>query len=182
MIMKYAIELFFNEEMEKKLFHYTKRIAEEKLSTKYIEWKTRPHITLACFNDVDEKACIEKLEKFAKKQKALPAYIGSIGMFPDTKTVFASPNTTSSMYRIQRELHEYMSDFDVQGWEWYVPDRWVPHCAIALMSEDEEESYYKACGLVLREFERMHGEFVAIGLVKILLPIEEIFVVELKGE
>lgn len=44
--MQYAIELFFDEEMEKKLFRYAKRIAEEKLSTKYLEWKTRPHITL----------------------------------------------------------------------------------------------------------------------------------------
>ena len=81
--MQYAIELFFNEEMEKKLFHYAQRIAEEKLSTKYIEWKTRPHITLACFNDVDEKACIEKIKLFVQKQKVLPAYIGSLGMFTD---------------------------------------------------------------------------------------------------
>ena len=29
--MQYAIELFFNEEMEKKLFHYAQRIAEEML-------------------------------------------------------------------------------------------------------------------------------------------------------
>ena len=43
--MQYAIELFFNKEMENKLFHYVQRIAEEKLSTKYLEWKTRPHIT-----------------------------------------------------------------------------------------------------------------------------------------
>lgn len=81
--MQYAIELFFDEEMEKKLFRYAKRIAEEKLSTKYLEWKTRPHITLACFNDVDEKVCVERLKLFAQKQQTLPAYIGSLGMFTD---------------------------------------------------------------------------------------------------
>ena len=64
--MQYAIELFFDEEMEKKLFRYAERIAEEKLSTKYLEWKTRPHITLACFNDVDEKVCVERLKLFAQ--------------------------------------------------------------------------------------------------------------------
>lgn len=83
--MQYAIELFFDEEMEKKLFRYAERIAEEKLSTKYLEWKTRPHITLACFNDVDEKVCVERLKLFAQKQQTLPAYIGSLGMFTDTK-------------------------------------------------------------------------------------------------
>ena len=64
-IMQYAIELFFNEEMEKELFHYAQRIAEEKLSTKYLEWKIRLRITLACVHDVDEKACTETIKLFA---------------------------------------------------------------------------------------------------------------------
>jgi len=37
--MQYAIELFFDEEMEKKLFRYTERIAEEKLSTNILSGK-----------------------------------------------------------------------------------------------------------------------------------------------
>ena len=180
--MQYAIELFFDEEMEKKLFHYAERIAEEKLSTKYLEWKTKPHITLACFNDVDEKECARRLKLFAQKQQILPAHIGSLGMFPDTKTIFASPIMTSSMYRMQRELHECLHGFDTRGWEWYLPDRWVPHCGIALMKEDAEESFYKACDLVLREFEKINGTFSAIGLVKISFPVEEIFVADLKGD
>lgn len=47
--MQYAIELFFDEETEKRIFRYAERIAEEKLSTKYLEWKTRPHITLLSY-------------------------------------------------------------------------------------------------------------------------------------
>ena len=180
--MQYAIELYFNEEIEKKLYRYAEKIAEEKLSTKYLEWKTRPHITLACFNDVDEKKCIERLKLFAEKQKALPAYIGSVGMFPDTKTIFASPIMTGSMYRFQREIHECLCDFDTRGCEWYLPDYWVPHCTLALMSEDDEKSYYKACDLVLREFEKINGKFASVGLVKISFPLEEIFTVELKGQ
>ena len=139
--MQYAIELFFNEEMEKKLFDYAHRIAQQGLSTKYLEWKTRPHITLACFNDVDEKECVKRLKEFAKGRNTLPAYIGSVGMFTDTKTIFASPIMTSWMYELQREVHECMSCFDTAGWEWYLPDRWVPHCGIALMSEDDNEAY-----------------------------------------
>lgn len=168
--------------MERKLFHHAQRVAEEKLSTKYLEWQTRPHITLACFNDVDEKACVEKLKLFAKKHKALPAYIGSVGMFTDTKTIFASPIMTASMFRFQRELHESLCEFDTRGWEWYLPDRRVPHCGIALMSEDDEEAYYRACDLVLREFEKANGEFASIGLVKVSFPVEEIFTAELNGE
>lgn len=50
------------------------------------------------------------------------------------------------------------------------------------MSEDDEKSYYKACDLVLREFEKINGRFVSIGLSKISFPVEEIFTVELKGQ
>ena len=45
----------------------------------------------------------------------MPAYIASIGMFNDTKTIFASPMMNDSMYEFQRELHEYLKDFDTTG-------------------------------------------------------------------
>lgn len=87
--MQYAIELYYDEETERKLFHLAKRVADENLSTKFLEWKTRPHLTLACFNDVDEAKCIQQLKRFAKMHKSLPAYIGSVGMFNDSRTMYA---------------------------------------------------------------------------------------------
>ena len=180
--MKYAIELFFDKQTEEKLFHLSRKIAEKKLSTKYLEWKTRPHVTLACFNDVDEEKCAEVLRIFAKTHNVLPAYIGSVGMFPDTKTIFASPIMTSSTYRLQRELHECMKGFNTKGHDWYLPERWVPHCALALMSEDDSEAYYKACELVLRNFDKISGSFASVGLVKISFPVQEICVVKLADE
>lgn len=44
--MKYAIELYFDKDTEQKLYNLSLRVAEEKLSTKFLEWKTRPHLTL----------------------------------------------------------------------------------------------------------------------------------------
>ena len=42
--MQYAVELYFDKETEKKLMHLSQRLADEKLSTKFLEWKTRPHL------------------------------------------------------------------------------------------------------------------------------------------
>ncbi len=176
--MKYAIELYFDEQTEKKLFHLAQRIADENLSTKFLEWKTRPHLTLACFNDVDEEKCMKQLNAFAKSHNVMPAYIGSVGMFTDTKNIFVSPIMNKSMYQLHAELHECLKEYDTTGWEWYCPDRWVPHCAIALMREDEEGAFFKASELVLHEFEKMAGAFVSIGLVKVTFPVEEIYAVE----
>ena len=153
--MQYAIELYFDEVTEQKLFNLAKRVADEKLSTKFLEWKTRPHLTLACFNDVDEEKCIKLLKEFAISHKRMPAYITSVGMFTDTKTIFVSPMMNSSMFQFHRELHEYLNDFDKKGWDWYCPDRWVPHCTIALTREDEDSVFYKASDLILHEFENV---------------------------
>lgn len=179
--MQYAIELFYDEETEKKLLDLSRKVADAKISTKFLEWKTRPHLTLACFNDIDEMQCIKQLKEFAQDHKVMPAYIGSIGMFCDTRTIFASPVMNRAMYQLQRELHECLKDFDTKGWEWYIPERWVPHCTIALTKEDEREAFFKASDIVLRNFEKISGKFVSIGLVKITFPVEEIFNIELKN-
>lgn len=178
--MQYAIELYFDKETEKKLYKLAIKIADAKISTKYLEWKTRPHLSLACFNDVNEEECIEKLQIFAQAHKVIPAYLGSVGMFNDTKTIFVSPIMNCGMYQFQRELHEALVDFDSKGWEWYRPDRWIPHCTIALTNEDSEDAFFKASDLVLHEFKKICGEFVSIGLVKISFPVEEIFIAELE--
>lgn len=136
-------------------------------------------MTLACCNDADERKCKEQLKAFALKQKPIPAHIASAGMFPDTKTVFVSPIMTSGMYRLQAELYDCLKEYDKTGWDWYAPDRWVPHCTLALTGEDDESAFFRASDLILREFEKLSGEFVAIGLVRIKFSVEEICTLEL---
>ena len=177
--MQYAIELYYDKETEKELVRLAKRVADEGLSTKFLEWKARPHLTLACFNDVNEEQCSKQLKVFVQNHQKIPAYIGSIGMFNDTKTIFASPIMTRSMYQLQAELYEQLKNYDMNGWEWYCPDRWVPHCTLALTREDEDSVFYKASDLLLHEFRKISGEFIAIGLVKITFPVKEICTMEL---
>lgn len=59
------------------------------------------------------------------------------------------------------------------------PNRWVPHCTIALTGDDESEAFFRASDVLLREFKKISGEFVSIGLVKITFPVEEIFTVNM---
>ena len=95
--MRYAVELFFDKEMEGELFRIIHKIADAGLSTKFLEWKTRPHIALGCFHDVDEERCAKVLEEFAQKHRNMRAYLGSVGMFVDTKVIFANPIMNQSM-------------------------------------------------------------------------------------
>lgn len=177
--MKYAIELYFDRETERQLARLSQRVAEENLSTKFLEWKSRPHLTLACYNDVDEAKCIGQLKRFAQSHRVFPAYLGSVGMFNDSKTIFALPIMTRAMYSLQAELYEFLEGYDTSGHQWYCPDRWVPHCTLALTGEDEENVFYRASDLILHEFRKASGEFVAIGLVQVTFPVKEIFTVKL---
>lgn len=177
--MQYAIELYFDGETEDKLLALSRQVADAGLSSRFLAYKTRPHLTLACFSDVDETDCIGRLQQFAKTHTSLPAYIGSVGMFNDTRTIFASPIMNASMYQFQRELHACMAGFDARDWAWYLPDRWIPHCTLALLKDDGEETFLKASKLILRGFRKMAGRFVALGLVKIICPVAEIYTVSL---
>lgn len=47
--MQYAVELYYDEETQNKISALAEMIAQKKISTKFLEWKTRPHLTLACF-------------------------------------------------------------------------------------------------------------------------------------
>jgi hypothetical protein len=49
----------------------------------------------------------------------------------------------------------------------------VPHCTVALTSEDEENVFYEASKLVLHEYKKLEGVYTSVGLVKITFPVEE---------
>ena len=67
-----------------------------------------------------------------------------------------------------------MKEFEASAWEWYKqPDCWVPHCTVALTSEDEENVFYEASKLVLHEYKKLEGVYTSVGLVKITFPVEE---------
>lgn len=180
--MQYAIELFFDEKTENILKDMSQKVADSGISTQYLDWKTSPHVALACFNDVDEEKCIKLLDEFASEQASINVALASVGMFVDTKVVFLSPVMTSKMYDVQRKLHEKMSEFDTKGFEWYCPDNWVPHCTVAMLSEATNDEFYEACNLILREFTKPYGKFNRIGLVRLTHPVQEIYTVKLKDE
>ena len=170
----YAIEMYFDKETEEKIMRLAQKIADAGLSTKYLEWKTRPHVTLTVYNDIDVDRCAQLLEKFANDRKAFPALFDAVGMFNYTKTIFLSPVMTRSLYELHSELYALMKEFEPSAWAWYKqPDCWVPHCTVALTSEDEENVFYEASDLVLHEYKKLEGVYTSVGLVKITFPVEE---------
>lgn len=65
--MGYAIVLYFNPVTEHAVFSLAEQIAGRGISSKFLEYQMRPHITLACCSNVDETQCVQLLEGFTKK-------------------------------------------------------------------------------------------------------------------
>ena len=107
--MMYAIEMYFDKVTEEKIMRLAQKIADAGLSTKYLEWKTRPHVTLAVYNDIDVDRCAQLLEKFANDRKEFPALFDAVGMYNYTKTIFLSPIMTRSLYELHSELYALMT-------------------------------------------------------------------------
>ncbi len=124
----YTIVLYFNPVTEHAVFSLAEQIAGRGISSKFLEYQMRPHITLACCSNVDETQYVQLLEGSETHKK--PVCLGSVGMFPSSKTVFLSPVMTKELYAFQQELHETMQLFGTTGREWYCPDRRVPHCTV----------------------------------------------------
>ena len=89
--MTYEIEMYFDKATEEKIISLAGKVSEAGISTKYLEWKTRPHITLGVFNDVDENRCTKLLEQFAAGHKPKNAHLHSVAAWSDTKVVYLNP-------------------------------------------------------------------------------------------
>ena len=172
--MKYAIEMYFDKATEKKIINLAEKVAKAGISTKYLEWKTRPHITLGVFNDVDEKRCTELLRQFAASHRQMNAHLHSVAAWSDTKVIYLNPCMTRWLYDLHDEIYELMKEFDTQSWEQYMPESWVAHCTVALTAGDGEKAIYQANDLILREFTKIDGLYTSVGLVRITFPVEEL--------
>lgn len=168
--MIYAVELFFDSKSENKIQDIWNAFQEQSISTYMMDMGARPHITLGIFHDVDEASFTAKLQSFTSKYAGFSLRFSSLGIFTSPKAcLFLAPVITLPLLRMHHDLHTTFSDCDHKGWEYYLPDRWVPHCAmdIALSSVGIEHStsYMMDC------FTPFEAEVDAVGLVKVEKPV-----------
>lgn len=170
--MVYAIELYFDKETEEKLMSLARGIEGTGIKNRYLDWGTRPHITLGLFNDIKVDECNKLLKEIADKMKSFPAKMSSIGVFNNTGCVFISPVINEGLFELQRRVHEVFSFCDHTGFEYYLPGSWVPHCAVMLGDSDNDD-LSKAAKYVIENYEPVEGSFCEVSFVEITMPVKE---------
>ncbi len=163
--MGFAIEMFFDKSTECAILEYWKSLYDTDLSKVLFELGGRPHITLAVYNDVDVNKLRDKLAIFLEERKALKLRFESVSVFPtDPSVVFLAPGMTDSLRDIHREYHNIMQDFSVNEWEYYLPNKWVPHCAIAM--EVPRENVSSVVGHIMSKIYQFDFTIEEVGIVE----------------
>ncbi len=168
--MIYAVELFFDTESEASIQSVWTAFKDKSISTYMMDMGARPHITLGIFHDVDEDRFIDELQVFTEKYYTFPLQLSSLGIFTSPKAcLFLAPVVTQELLTLHAHFHETFASYDHKGWEYYLPNQWVPHCAIDIalstVGIEHSTSYMMDC------FTPMSINVRDIGLVKVEKPV-----------
>ena len=169
--MNYAVELYFDEESSVKIEHMRCILKNNGVT---VDEGTRPHITLAIFNDIQENILVEKVRDFSKTKLDMQLIMSSVGIFPTAENVvFLAPKVTEQLLVFHDKFLEFMEDYNVNLNRFYDTDLWVPHCTLGIRMNDDE--LVKAVRLL-----KINNELpilvsvMEIGILK-FPPNEEIF-------
>lgn len=175
--MTYAVNLYFNKEAEHYITSIWRKLEGLEKGKCLICHNSRPHITLAIYNDLDLAVTKERLKSLIRDVYSFNLKFLQIGIFPHNKgAIFLTPNLTDDLFQIHRHFHERFKDFEKQGWDYYKPQSWYPHCTLSL--ETPTEAIPSVLGEILKVFRPMEVTITSIGIVS-LDPIDYLFEIEL---
>ena len=129
--MAYALEMFFDCDSEKKILGYFNKLKELGISSYLADLNSLPHITLGIFNDIEPKESFSALKELCAETEKFRLILPSVGVFTHPKPcVFLSPVVTAALLDFHRKTSEKFSFLNCEGFEYYFPGNWVPHCAV----------------------------------------------------
>ena len=168
--MSFAINLYFNKEAEQAILKIWESLALLNKGKCMSCTNGRPHITLAIYNDLEMSKAKGALEVLAQKVYSFELTFLQIGIFPLNKgTIFLTPNLTNDLFQIHRTLHDAFATWEEQGWEYYKPQVWHPHCTLSM--ETPVADIPKVLEEILKNFQSLEVTVESIGIAS-LDPIE----------
>ena len=134
----YAVVLYFDEDASSKLNRGIKGISDVSGNRYMLDVEIPPHITIGAFLCDEPTELLEKVREFAAQVKQFPVRFEKVGAF-GTKVLFASPIKDECLASINVKINELLlGDFAPADNENYIPEKWIPHCALAVRLDDEQ--------------------------------------------
>jgi 2'-5' RNA ligase len=158
----YVIELYLAEPEAEVIRQIWQELADIGLCG-LIDNHSRPHISLAAFQEVDRAAIAAQLDRFFKEHLLRPVTFDMLGFFPVTRVLHAAPTVTPWLLELHAAFHQAVAGIVKGPSRYYLPGRWVPHCTLAfdIPPERVAEAFIRAA----RSWTGMTGHFDEVGLI-----------------
>ena len=176
--MPYAIVLYFDKSSENKIQEIWDTLADAGITNEFQALNIRPHITLAIYDELHCQPCDNKLARFANQANHLHMTFSHIGAFlQPEKVIFLSPTPTKALINFQASVHKHIVEDTHNPWEMYLPDKWVPHCTLALnLKEAQMNKVMSICTDIHLPIEMYANQ---IGAVE-FLPMKSLYEYDLQ--
>lgn len=138
MMESYAVVLYFDEKVNNSIQKEIDHLSMLTENTYMIDAGIPPHITVGCFCGGSFNSMVEIVEELIKRVEPFEVKFSGVGTFPP-KVVFASPIKDDCLERINGLVHEmFIGNFQAADQDNYIPEKWVPHCALAVRLDEEQ--------------------------------------------
>jgi hypothetical protein len=126
----------------------------------------RPHISVAVYkSELQIDQFLKHFDLITKKMHQIEVQFYAVATFPSSGTVFIPPTITSDLIESHRQFHTDLEEYESFGLEYYMPQRWNPHCTFAIQLD--KNTLLKTLELCLNQFEPIKGKIEEIGVVKL---------------
>lgn len=162
----YAVVGYFGPQTEEQITQVWESLKESGISDYAFKVEgSRPHVTFAAYDTVDQSAFINDLDNYYKGKEAIIVEMNVLGTFIGSGTLFITPTMTRELLNFHWNHHEafhsYLDDPD----SYYLPGQWIPHCTLA--NHLEGEMLQKAFDYCTKHLTPIKATIQEIALVKV---------------
>jgi len=168
--VSYAFELYLDERSEEALRTVWRALDGAGLLSPELKDDARPHVSLCVTDDIDLDVARRTIDHLCIGYNRLKLQLGVLGTFvTEQNVIFVAPTMTDELRRIHLELNELLHAKGAVVWDYYLPNRWLPHCTLA--TAVPESRYMEAFAAIRRAFVPLVATVESLGLVS-FLPVK----------
>ena len=138
--MAYAIELLFDNESSEAIRQLWSDLSVTGGSSQMLKSGHPPHISIAGCAEIDFSRVDEIADFCSSNMAPLPIVLSHVAIFPGHEGVFFFGTTPNKQLReFHQKFHTVSEGILGQSVPYYLPDKWVPHCTLAIGLEDDRK-------------------------------------------
>ncbi len=177
--MGLGLAFLFDGKLEAKIQSLVEFMAGSELNSNLADEGKRPHLSLALFDQADNKALIKMAEDCFDGLSALDISFQSVGMFAhQKKIVYLAAVPTIKLLQVHRNIHREIEKADIDTREFYLPAQWIPHCTAAY--DLQEKKFMDALTTCVNSGFPYRGRLEKLAVME-FEPVNIIAEFELKG-